>query len=138
MNQIGLVRELDDTAWYACQHRSRRRGERAAAGRMLAAQCFCIAALLASLALWTGPSQFDTALRAVVAAGAAVVGWQAAAILRPGFTVPFAIIFLLFNPFVNLFNLAGAWKPGILAAAIGVFALSGIWLRPDLKHSNRL
>ena len=138
MNQIGLVRELDDTAWYTCQHKSRRRGERAAAARMLAAQCFCIAALLAGIALWTGSSPFDAALRAVVAAGAAVVGWQAAAIRRLGFTVPFAIIFLLFNPFVNLLNLAGTWQPVVLAGAIGVFALSGIWLRPDLKRSNRL
>lgn len=118
------VTHLDESMWRAWGERDRMKKRRAPGMPVAAVKCFCIAVLMAGLILWTDASRFAFGLRTVVATGAAMGAWQAASLSRYGFAAAFALLVLLFNPFVPVFSLSGSWQLGFLVAAIGVFASS--------------
>ena len=130
------VTKIDESVWKVWQYRSRLKSERAAGARLAAVRIFSAAALLGALVLWIDASLFGLALKTIVAAGAFVVGWHAASTRRYGIAAVFAGIALLFNPFVAVFNLSGAWGAGSLLIAMGAFLASLVWLRAQRRWSS--
>jgi hypothetical protein len=129
------VNELDASVLRAWRIKDRRRNEREAAGRFMAVKCFCIAALMAAV-VWLHAVHFETALKTVVSAGAAIVAYQACSARRYGFTTIFALIFVLFNPCISIMNLSGSWEFAVLVATIAAFSLSLFKLRSSEYMSS--
>lgn len=137
MNRMRLAPETGEDVEKAWRYQIRRRDERAALGRIMAARCFCLAAVLAVSALWAHNSHIELALKALVTGCAAALCWQASTMRRSGFAVPmFGLLALVFNPFLDVLRRAGTWKSGVLTAGIAIFVWSGFWLRPGSKYGN--
>src|SRR5438067_1767561 len=98
----------DESVWRAWQQKNRIKDARATARRLVAVKWFCVALLLSTAALWMYAMQYHLLFRAMVAMGAVVVVFQAAAARRYVFAALFTMIVLLYNPIVPVFDLSGA------------------------------
>jgi hypothetical protein len=130
------VKTLDEAVWRRWEQKNRNQTERATAKRLAAVKWFCIVALLSTAALWAYAPLFDLVLRTIVAMGAVVVLVQAANSRAYAFAALFAVIVLLYNPVVRVFDFSGGSHLTIVLGTAIPFAASLIWLRVSTPNSN--
>ena len=134
--QAEAVNEIDHAVWRGWESRGQRRDQRAGAARIIAVKWFCIIALLATALFWMYASPYGLVLKTIVASGAIAVMCQALSARRAGFAAVFALIALLFNPFIAVFGLSGAWQFGAVVGTVLPFAASLVWLKSRLLSST--
>ena len=128
-------RPLDGEVWGRWQEKNRLRDERIASRFTKVMKWACIATLLVTAALPLYIAPYETALRFIITAGAAVEALQALQAHRYAVAALFAATVLLYNPVFPTFSLAGNWQVLIIYVTAVLFAVSLAWwnvARPGL------
>jgi hypothetical protein len=118
------VEELDDSVWQARTARRAVRHRRGAATRLAAAKCVSLGVLLGSALLWGYAGSHQVAIRLALSVSALVIVGQALLCRRYALATIFAVITVIYNPFVAIFPMAGGWALPLVALAIVGFGAS--------------
>lgn len=119
--------QLDEEAWERWQAKSSLHDERITARFTKAVKWACIATLLVAAALPLYVAPYQTALRFIIVASAAMVTLQALQAHRYSVAALFAATSLLYNPVFPTFSLAGNRQLFIILLTVVLFALSLTW-----------
>jgi hypothetical protein len=87
-------------------------------------KCLCTGVLFVAFGLWRLIANYESPIRVVVCAGAAVVAVQAFRAARHRWTTTFLVIAFLFNPAIPVFPLSGGLGLFTIVLAAGAFAVS--------------
>ena len=86
-----------------------------------------IVGLLAAAMLWSGGEPYQTAIKFIVTAGAIAVMLQALQGGHYPFAAVFAVLAIVFNPVVPIFEFSGVWQRALLVASAAPFVASLAW-----------
>lgn len=116
---------LDEALWTKWMMRGKRQEERSAAQRMFSVQCFSIAVLIISAAMWEYGATFDYLfIKFAVTGGAILVMFQSFFSGKYVLAAAFAAVVLAFNPLIATFPVSGHWPSAVNLSAVLAFAAS--------------
>jgi hypothetical protein len=122
-----LSKPLDPAVWDAWIAKGRAEDQRSCAARIKVVTWISMAGLLIAAGLWSRLAPFEVVVRFLVTGGALVVMFEAFRVRHYALVVVFAVLALLYNPLVPVFDFSGEWQRAVVAASAIPFVATLAW-----------
>jgi hypothetical protein len=134
----GGAKPLDQTVWRAWLAKNRQQERQRAFARRKAVKWACIGVLLATVVISSSVlmpyvSTYEAVVRFAIGLGAILLLFESLRARQYALTALFAVIVLLFNPFLPTFALAG--NGALLLASVLPFVASLVWLNERTQRA---
>jgi hypothetical protein len=127
---------LDESVWQAWVLKGRAQDERSHAAGMKAVTWISLVTLLVvASGFWPHITQYDVAVRFLLAAGGLVLMFQAFHTRHYTFAAVFGALALLYNPVVPVFRFSGEWQSAFVMASAVPFIASLTWCKTELVRN---
>lgn len=118
------VLPLNQAMWRAWEAKGHYQDREASRAQSKAVYWLAIAALLAATGLWSYLPPYEVVVRFIVCIGALAGAFQSYSLRRYAMLGVFALLTILFNPVLPLFNFTGEWQRVVALLSVLPFGLS--------------